>query len=337
MKKRILFFTAMAMSVASFAQLDNVEEVMKQKHGDNSTDTISWSKDAMFTLNGSQSLLHNWAAGGELASLALNGRFDGNANRNYHRHIWTNNLLLLYGMQANYSTGFQAFKTDDRIDFTSKYGYKIKPNGRWYISGLLNARTQFSKGYSSYDIPNWKDFSTSNFLSPLYLMFSPGLEYRKGDEFSFFISPLAVRATFVDRFYTDKNPEGAFGVLKGKNARWEMGAYASLRYKKELAKNLLYVGRVDLYSNYLAKDIKDGTGNIIKKDSPANIDIFWDNMFTYQFFKYFNVGFGLTAIYDNDVPFKGLDANGIPLKEPISGLGWWQISQKFSVGFIYKF
>ena len=239
-------------------------------------------------------------------------------------------------MQANYSTGFQLFKTDDRIDMTSKYGYKIKPHGRWFASGLLNARTQFGKGYSSYDIPNWKDFSTSQFLSPLYLMLAPGLEYRIGEEFSFFVSPLSVRATFVDKYYTNQRPEGAFGVLNGKSVRWELGAYASARYKKEVAKNLTYVGRLDLYSNYLAKNIKDASGNIIKKDNPGNVDIFWDNMLTYQFFKYFNVGLGLTAIYDNDIPFSGKDANGNTIKEPISGLGWWQISQKLNVGFIYK-
>ena len=245
---------------------------------------------------------------------------------------------MAYGMQANYSTNFAARKTDDRIDFTSKYGYKINPTGNWYLTGLFNARTQFTKGYPNYDADDWRDHSNSKFLSPLYVMVSPGLEYRRGEELSIFFSPIAARATFVDKFYTLQDPEGAFGVKYGETARFELGAYVSTRYTKQISKNLLYKGRLDLYSNYLAKNTKDSAGNIIKKDNPGNIDIMFDNLLTYNFLKYFNVGFALTMIYDNDYPYKAqFNSNNQQIKEPIGNLGWWQIRQGFTVGFVYNF
>lgn len=338
--KKILFSLFLAASaLSSFAQLTKVDEVYEgQKFATSNPDTVAWMKNATFNLGGNQTFLHNWAAGGELASLIINGRLDANAIRYNHRHIWSNNLLMAYGVQANYSTNFGARKIDDRIDFTSKYGYKIKPTGNWYLTAIFNARTQFTKGYPNYDADDWRDHSNSKFLSPLYVMVSPGLEYRRGEELSIFFSPIAARATFVDKYYTLQDPEGAFGVKYGETSRFELGAYISTRYTKQISKNLLYKGRLDLYSNYLAKDTKDSVGNIIKKDNPGNIDIMFDNLLTYNFFKYFNVGFALTMIYDNDYPYKAqFNSNNQQIKEPIGNLGWWQIRQGFTVGFVYNF
>ncbi len=96
-----------------------------------------------------------------------------------------------------------------------------------------------------------------------------------------------------------------------------------------------------MYSNYLAKNVKDELGVVVKKDNPGNIDILWDNFISFKFYKYFSINFGLVAIYDNDVPYNKtyLDANGIEQNkdEPYEGLGWWQIKQVMSVGFNYKF
>lgn len=338
--KKILFSALVVMcGYAGYAQLQNADKVYSdQKYDNQNKDTIAWVKNATFNLGGNQTLLHNWAAGGELASLVVNSRLDANLFRYYGRHIWSNNLLMAYGVQANYSTNFEPRKIDDRIDFTSKYGYRLKENGNWYMTGLLNARTQFAKGYSNYDVPDWRNNSSSNFLSPLYLMVSPGIEYRKGEMFSVFFSPAAGRMTFVDRFYTSQSPEGAFGVKKDETTRFELGAYLSARFSKDLVKNLQLKSRLDLYSNYLAKDVKDSVGTIVKKDNPGNIDIMFDNLLTYQFMKYFNVGFALTAIYDNDIPYvPAFDAQGNKIKEPIGGLGWWQIRQGFTLGFVYNF
>jgi hypothetical protein len=337
--KKIFLAAAILLAQAAFAQVHEADKLYTdQKYASENKDTIAWIKNATINLGGNQTFLHNWAAGGELASLILNGRIDANALRYYKRHIWSNNLLMAYGVQSNYSTNFDPRKIDDRIDFTSKYGYRLAPESNWYITGLLNARTQFTKGYTNYDMDNWRDSSTSNFLSPLYLMVSPGIEYRRGEVFSVFFSPVAARMTFVNRFYTLQSEQGAYGVKYGETTRTELGAYLSARYTKEITKALIWKSRLDLYSNYLAKDVKNDLGEVVKKDNPGNIDIMFDNILTYQFLKYFNVGFTLTAIYDNDIPYKATyDNNGNQIKEPIGRLGWWQVRQGFTLGFVYNF
>ena len=338
MKKGVLFAIAALCSLSSRAQLSKVDEIMAQRVADKNVDTIAWIKNANIYLGANQGLLHNWAAGGELASLAINGVFNGNVVRYYNKHVWTNTLDANYAMFYAFSNSFQPRKTDDRLDFTSKYGYRLgDSNSHFYISGLVNAKTQFSKGYN-YDLPNWRDSSTSGFLSPLYVLASPGLEFRKGSALSIFLSPAAMRTTFVSREYTSRSEVGAFGVPYNKVMRFEVGAYLSGRFQKDLTKHITYRGRLDLYSNYLAKNTYDASGNLIKKDNPGNIDILIDNFIAFKFFRYFSANFGLTAIYDNDVPFVPLkDATGKPVQEPLRGLGWWQIKQTFTLGFTYKF
>ena len=335
MKKFVLALWALAASISASAQLNVIDEVYAQKYDNKNLDTVAWLKNVNFTLGANQGLLHNWTAGGELASLAVNSNLNANLVRYHHRHVWTNTLDANYGLFYAYSNDFIARKTDDRLDITSKYGYRISPTSNFYLTALLNVKTQFTKGYN-YDLPNWRDSSTSNFLSPLYVMFSPGIEYRKGTVLSVFFSPIAFRLTHVDPYYTLQRPEGAFGVEHGKRFRTELGAYFSARVVKDFNPNLSYRGRLDLYSNYLAKNIYEN-GVLVKKDHPGNIDIMIDNFLSYKFFKFFSANFGLTAIYDNDVPFiPVMDANGQPKKEPISGLGWWQIKQYFTLGFAYK-
>lgn len=341
MKLNKLFLSLISLSTLNYvanAQLKKVDELFSSKANEN-VDTVAWISNANLTLGINQGLLHNWSAGGELASLTINGNFNGNLTRFYHRHYWSNNLDANYGLFYAYSNEFIPRKTDDRIDFTSKYGYRITQKSDFYATLLFNAKSQFTKAYN-YDIDNWKDHSTSNFLSPLYLTISPGVEYRKGTEFSIFFSPAAARYTFVDKYYTNQFAEGAFGVENGKNTRFELGAYLSARYQKEILPNVTYRGRLDLYSNYLAKDVYNESNELVKKDNPGNIDIMWDNYLSFKFYKYFAMNFGLTAIYDNDVPFnKTYVDNGVvkDIKEPVKGLGWWQLKQSFSVGFNYKF
>ena len=322
----------LAASMTSQAQLNKVDALFPGKSSEN-VDTVAWIKSATLTVGGNQGILHNWPAGGELASLTLNGVFNGQMNRFYHRHVWSNTLDMNYGLFYAYSNDFIPRKTDDRIDLTSKYGYRISQKSDFYATLLFNAKTQFSKAYN-YDADNWRDNSTSNFLSPLYMTISPGIEYRQGTKFSLFFSPAAARFTFVDRYYTNQKEEGAFGVKKGENMRFEVGAYMSARYNTDIVKDVIsYRGRLDLYSNYLAKDLYDNNFNLIKADNPGNIDIMFDNFISFKFYKYFSVSVGLTAIYDNDVPYK----KNPDTKDPFSGLGWWQIKQFTAIGFNYKF
>jgi hypothetical protein len=341
-KKRALLTIAVIGAITTHAQqISNLETIQKIKEQSTNIDTVAWIYNGNLSLGINQGILHNWAAGGELASLTVNGLFNGVLTRYNGRSVWVSNLDMAYGLLYTYSNAFVPRKTDDRIDLTSKYGYQLKKDGNLYVTGLLNAKTQFTKAYN-YDAPRWDTFSTSKFLSPLYLTFAPGIEYRKGSMLSVFFSPAALRTTFVDRYYTLQTPEGAFGVKHGETFRLELGAYFSTRFQKDFGPNVSYRGRFDAYSNYLAKNQTDPvTGALIKSDNPGNIDILWDNVFTFKFYKYFAINVGITAIYDNDVPYvkNFVDETGTikSKNEPYQGLGWWQIKQVMSLGFNYKF
>lgn len=341
MKPATVFATVLALGLsgAAFGQLSEADKLKTSLSTENK-DTVAWVYGGTTNLGANQGFLHNWAAGGEISALTINSLFSGYLNRLCHRHLWTNNLDLAYGLYYAYSNQFVPRKTDDRIDLTSKYGYRLNPKHDFYLSGLFNFKSQFTPGYD-YNAPMWDTFTTSRFLSPAYFTLAAGVEYRKGNALSLFFSPAAARITVASRDYTRRLPEGAFGIEYDKNLRFELGAYFSGRYQVDITKNLLFKTRVDLYTNYLAKDKKDTLGNVVKKDNPGNIDIFWDNLFALKVSKYVNVTLGATLVYDNDIPFVKTytDNTGVeqPKNEPAEGLGWWQVKQVLTVGFQYKF
>jgi hypothetical protein len=339
MKKLLLALFALLVINDVQAQLGKTDDVKKQLQTENK-DTVAFLYGGVFNLGFNEGFLHNWAAGGELASITANAVFSGFTIKMNHRHIWTNNLDLNYGLFYAYSNDFVPRKTDDRIDFTSKYGIRLDTASDFYLTGLFNFKSQLTEAYD-YALNNWDTSSTSRFFSPAYFTLALGMEYRKGSNLSLFLSPIAARLTFVDKYYTMMNPQGAFGVEYGKTTRTEVGAYFSGRYMVDITKNLSFKTRLDLYCNYLAKNSTDSLGNVVKKDNPGNIDILFDNLFAWKVSKYIALTLGATMIYDNDIPFdkNTVDDLGavVPKDEPGLGLGWVQMKQVFTVGFIYKF
>lgn len=338
--KQVLLILLVVISIKATAQLDRTDTIRTKISSENK-DTVAWVYNGTLNIGVNQGFLHNWVAGGEVISATVNGLFNGTLNRLYHRHIWSNNLDLNYSLLYAYSNEFVPRKLDDRIDYTSKYGYRIDTAKDFFFTTLFNFKSQFSKGYD-YDLPNYDTFPTSDFLSPAYFILAPGIEYRKGTALSLFLSPAAARVTTVSRLYTERDPEGAFGVENGKNVRFELGAYFSGRYTVNITENLTYRTRLDLYSNYLAKDYTDSTGRVVKEDSPGNIDVLFDNLFSWKIAKYFSVTLGAVFIYDNDLPYDPntidpVTGNEVPKDEPGAELGWLQAKQTFSVGFQYKF
>jgi hypothetical protein len=335
MKKTLLALLAFCSFIAtSSAQIDKVEDVETSLRACNK-DTVAWIHGGFLIIGMNEGLLHNWAAGGELASLTTNGIFSGYITRLHHRTAWSNNLDLNYGLQYNYSSGFVPRKTDDRIDFTSKYGYKLKPEHNLFFTALFNFRSQFTKGYN-YNRLNWRDTATSAFLSPAYLTLGLGLEYRKGSDLSLFLSPVSGRLTLVDKKYTTISFDGAYGVPYGESSKMQVGAYFSGRYIAHLSERMTYKTRLDLYSNYLAKDRTGPNGELIK-DNPGNIDVFFDNLFAWKASKILAIAIGLTFVYDNDIPYRAPIVAGVKQDEPAKGLGWLQMKQIFTFGLEYKF
>ncbi len=340
--KKILFAGVLGLfSFTAQGQINKKTDELKKALETENKDTVAWIHGGSVSIGINEGFLHNWAAGGEIASLAVNGLFDGNITYINHGSIWSNSLNLAYGLNYAYSNSFVPRKTDDRIDFTSKFGSRLNHSTDFFYSALFNFKSQFTHGYD-YTIPNWQHMPTSDFLSPAYLTLALGMEYRKGADISLFLSPLAAREVLANSKYTSLSPQGAFGIDSGKTSKFQLGAYFSGRYKTKINKNMDFSTRLDLYCNYLAKDAKNDAGVVVKKDNPGNIQVLWDNIFVLKAYKALSLTFGLTVAYDNNFPYSNTyidKTTNLPVKknQPGEGLGWVQVNQVFTLGLAYKF
>lgn len=278
-----------------------------------SGDTVKWKwkRGGMMNLNMNQGSLRNWAAGGDNFSLSISSYVNTYFFLKSGKHSWDNNIDFNFGYIQTSSLGGQ--KNDDRFDYLSKYGYQIDSSGRWYLSVLLNPRTQFFDGRTYYS----RDSSqlSSTFLSPGYLTTSLGIDFHPNKNFSLFMSPLTSRITFVAKQLLAGR--GLYGVDSGKHSISQIGAFASINYSKDIMKNVSYKGRVDLFADY--------------KTKPQNTDVYMTNLFNFKINKFLSATYSLDLIYDDDVKLFGPDKNspGLQLKSLI-GIGF---SLPFKVGY----
>lgn len=252
-----------------------------------------WHRGGYIGLNFTQSSYTNWASGGENS---LSGQALFGAYVNYKKDttlFWDTNLDLAYGMLQQGKNSIVR-KTDDKIDFTSKYGHYAFAKV-YYYSALLGFKTQFQPGYN-YSGDTSKTL-ISDFMAPAYLTLAIGLDYKPSKKFSLLVAPLTGRTTFV--LNTALADAGAFGVKKaeydtagnktkdGQHVRNEFGGYVRAQFKADIMKNVNMAARCELFSNYL-------------KD-PQNIDINAELLLTMKVNKYISASFNIQAIYDNDV------------------------------------
>ena len=127
------------------------------------------------------------------------------SNRKREKSLWENFLDLGYGinLQGNENNWI---KTDDKIDFTSKYGYTASKN--WSYSALFNFKTQFSDGYN---YPN-DSIKISGLFAPAYILESIGMDFQSESGFSCYFSPATIKITVVGN--QELANIGAFGVQK---------------------------------------------------------------------------------------------------------------------------
>ncbi|MGB8191788.1 MAG: DUF3078 domain-containing protein, partial [Chitinophagaceae bacterium] len=197
-------------------------------------------------------------------------------------------------------------KNDDRIDLLSKYGYALGP--KLNLSGLFNFRSQMFKGYTY--TATTRTLSSS-FLSPAYILLSPGLDYKPTANFSVFVSPATIRWVIVRNDSLSK--AGLYGVKPGEKSRTEIGAFLSSTYIADLGKAVSYKGRLDLFSNY--------------RDKPKNVDLFMTNLFAVKLSKYLSATWSLDLIYDDNVALFGKNRNSPAL----------QVKSLVGVGFLVKY
>lgn len=258
-----------------------------------------WKSGGNYTLTIGQGTLSNWAAGGDQFSFTINTILQLYSYYRKDRNSWDNTLDIFFGYINTTSLGSR--KNDDRFDLISKYGYSL--NKKVNLATLFNLRSQFIRGYT---YPNNVKTFASTFMSPGYIIFSQGLDFKPKKNLSVFFSPLTARWVIVTD--PELSRRGEYGVKPGTKSINQLGAFGTLTFEKNFTKYVLYKTRVDLFSNY--------------KTNPQNIDLFVTNVLTAKIGKNLALNWNLDLVYDDDVRLFGAakKSPGLQLKS-IVGIG----------------
>ncbi len=328
MNKCILIVAILTTVLSSVAQDVTKDEAAKlQLESDKlkgiAADTIkNWKFGGVISFNGQQTSLTNWAAGGS-NSISFGGIFSVYARYKKGKTTWDNSVDLGYGV-IKQGTNADWWKTDDRIQLTSKYGRQAFKS--WYYTALGDFKTQFTNGYN---YPK-DSIYISRFMAPGYGIAALGLDYKPNDKFSLFISPVTGKFTIVNDDSLARY--GAFGVQKEirdpnnggaiiqsyKTHREELGAYLKLQYQTKVMENITFQTMLELFSNYIEK--------------PENVDVNWTTLTTFKVNRFISATLTSHLIYDDDIILTRTTGDKKGTMGPDV-----QFKQVLGVGFTYKF
>ncbi|UJP67123.1 DUF3078 domain-containing protein [Mongoliitalea daihaiensis] len=207
-------------------------------------DTTYWDSEFSVGFNFNQaSFSGNWKAGG-VNSIAFGSIATGKANYAKDKFSWDNQLELIYGVVKNEGQDFR--KSNDRIFFDSKVGYKI--NEKWAYFSSVNFITQFTDGF---DFSGPENRLISGFFAPAFLTTGFGLEYKPNKDFALRLAPVSPRFTFVSNPDIITNVPENYGVPAGQTVRTEWLAFQLFAtYNKKISENLTINSRYQLFANY---------------------------------------------------------------------------------------
>ncbi len=275
-----------------------------------------WDQSLMTNIKFGQSSLTNWAAGGD-NTVTLQAFIDGNANYKKNDLFWNNRLQLDYGFVYASSKPILQ-KSDDRIYFESKFGYKNENWRKFFFSANYDFKSQFTTGYDylTPSVPDggkledldrkdqislWKDARKvkSGFLAPAYTNLALGIDLKPFQWLSLNIAPLTGGFVIVTDETLRKNygmqlkeefndvPEEELTGNSYRSSRFEFGAQIKADIAVKVNDNFAYTSQLVLFSNYL--------------DKPENIRVNWDNRFDWKLAKYFSLTLTTNMIYDDKV------------------------------------
>ncbi len=305
MKKVLLLCTMIAAPIFAFGQVTDGEKQLKTHTVDS---VLGWKKGGVININTSQTSLTNWAAGGQ-SSVSVNGLLSLFAHKKAAKSLWENFLDLGYGTMKQKEQDW--WKTDDRIDFTSKYG--IEMNEKLYYAALLNFKTQMTNGYN---YPNDSD-KISGFLAPGYLLGAVGIDYKPNANIAVFFAPATLKLTMVnDDALSDA---GSFGVDPGDNLKTEFGGYLRTTLKYDIMENVGIQSKLDLFTNYL--------------EDFGCIDVSWETLLSLKVNKFISATISTHLLYDQDVIIARENDEG----EMESYNSKVQFKEVLAIGFSMKF
>ena len=297
-----------------------------------------WTHGGNVGFNMAQSHFDNWAPGGQdnINFLGL-AKYDINYKKGNHK--WDNGIDLQLGY-SYYNLKMNPIKTDDRIFFSSLYGYNVS-NEKWFVTANLTFQSQFANGY------NYGADSTnriSGFMAPGYITLGLGVQWVPNEHFKVNLAPITAKMTIVnDQRLADA---GAFGVEKaeyedvteivgndtliyqrkikdGKKIRWELGAQLTAEFTYEIFKNVTFSSKLIAFYDYLHKS---SDLNAVGEKYTCPVDFDWDNALIMKVNDWLSCNITARLVYDEDIA---------PLS-PVKGTTFRQFKEVLSLGISYK-
>lgn len=262
----------------------------QEKNIDSSDVKKNWNNSGKFTFLGNQSSYSFWTAGGQ-TSLSGTIKIDYDFNFENNGWNWDTKIITAYGLNSIGGSKYLK-KTDDRLELNSLLGKKFSNNliGNWSYSSFINFKTQWTKGYRFRKNSNEEEERSelTRFFSPAYLQIGIGLYWRESKDLWVNFAPVTGRLIVVNKFFTDTLADGKqyFGVNKGSNSRFELGASLRSYFKFDLIENVEVSNRISLYSDYL--------------ENPGNIDLDYTINTSMKVNKYLTTNLILQFIYDDN-------------------------------------
>ena len=285
MKKILLFSILVLSTIPMVAQDEDTEE--EDKNG--------WHKEGAIARMFSQAAFNNDWTGGGTTNYAANLKFNYDFNYRYNKLTVDNRVVADYGLTKNKGEQYRR-KTNDRIELNSVIGTKVTETN-WYYSFFINFKTQFTDGY---EYKKEDDVlirrRRTDFFSPAYLQFGPGMLWKKNDDLKINISPFAARITIVKKEFTrveddpeeiaEFNKKKYFGVEANESTNFELGASLNAYAKFDIIKNVVAENNLAIYSDYL--------------ENPENLNIDYTLSINMKINDYMSANFTFQAIYDEN-------------------------------------
>lgn len=261
-----------------------------------------------------------WSQGGISSASAL-ATFNYAANYAKNKVIWESYADLKLGViyylpEDSVDNQRNWHKNSDNFELNTRFG--LSAVKKWYYSVEANFKTQSFYGFSSLT----DTVPSSALLSPAYLTFSAGMEYKPNKDFSAFLSPVSLKTTYVTNPLVD---ETNFGLVEGKTNKSRIGISGKLDYSHNLIENVSLKTKNSVFINF--GNNNDGEWQFLKLpdfDSETSVDFKVNQFITTQVNCHF--------IYDKDVESTWASTSG----ETITGTRL-QVKEFFTLGISYKF
>ena len=251
-----------------------------------STKVDGWQKSGKTSFLVNQTAFSNWVSGGENS---IAGTLSVDYNLNYYNNGWSWDTKMNGSFGVNKNSDSKFFKKiDDRIEINSVIGKKFIE--KFSFSSFLNFKTQFSKGFKYSTNEEGDEIRTekTRIFSPAYIQLGVGVYWKESNSLWVNFAPVTGRLILASKKFTNDLSDGEeyFGIPRGQNSRFELGASISAFYKFELIENVVLEQRINLYSDYLYK--------------ADNIDIDYTLTAFMKINDYLSTNFIVQCIYDDN-------------------------------------